>query len=58
MPIGKCDTYFAAFKHVNVREDIQNLNFYDLREINPVIYSPDNYFTIGEHIGKIGDYAR
>ena len=58
VPIGKCDTYFAAFKHVNVREDIQNLDFYDLREINPVIYSPDNYFTVGEHIGKIGDYAK
>ena len=55
--IGECDTYFAAFKHINVREDIQNLDFYDLRKIDPVIYSPDNYFTVGAHIGKIGDYV-
>ncbi len=55
--IGGCDTHFAAFRHVNVREDIQKLDFIDLREINPVIYSPNNYFTVGEHIGKIGDYA-
>lgn len=55
--IGDCDTHFAAFKYVNVRDDIQKLDFYDLREINPVIYSPENYFTVGEHIGKIGDYA-
>jgi flavin reductase (DIM6/NTAB) family NADH-FMN oxidoreductase RutF len=55
--IGGCDTHFAAFRHVNVREDIQKLDFIDLREINPVIYSPNNYFTVGEHIGKIGNYA-
>ncbi|HBI74401.1 MAG TPA: hypothetical protein DEG06_07405 [Lachnospiraceae bacterium] len=56
--IGGSDTYFAAFKHVNVCEEIQKLDFIDLREINPVIYSPDNYFTVGGHIGKIGDYAK
>lgn len=56
--IGGCDTHFAAFRHVNVREDIQKLDFVDLREINPVIYSPGNYFTVGEHIGKIGDYSK
>lgn len=55
--IGKCDTFFAAFRHVNVREDIQKLDFVDLRAINPVIYSPDHYFTVGEHLGKIGDYS-
>ena len=56
--IGNCDTYFAEFKHINVREDVQRLGFYDLREINPVIYSPNNYFTVGEHLGEIGDYAK
>jgi flavin reductase (DIM6/NTAB) family NADH-FMN oxidoreductase RutF len=56
--IGGCDTHFAAFKNVNVRDDIQKLDFIDLRAINPVIYSPDNYFTVGEHIGRIGDYSK
>ena len=55
--IGGCDTHFAAFKHVNVREDIQQLDFIDLRSINPVIYSPENYFSVGEHLGKTGDYS-
>lgn len=56
--IGACDTHFSAIKNVNLREDIQQLDFVDLREISPVVYSPDNYFTIGDHIGKIGDYAK
>ena len=56
--IGGCDTFFAAFKQVNVREDIQKLNFVDLQVINPVVYSPNNYFTIGNHIGEIGDYSK
>jgi flavin reductase (DIM6/NTAB) family NADH-FMN oxidoreductase RutF len=55
--IGVCDTYFAAFKRVNVLGDIQALDFIDLRAINPVVYSPDHYFTVGEHLGKIGDYS-
>jgi flavin reductase (DIM6/NTAB) family NADH-FMN oxidoreductase RutF len=56
--IGSCDTHFAAFKGVNVREDIQALDFIDLCAINPVVYSPNHYFTVGEHLGKIGDYAK
>lgn len=55
--IGASDTHFAAFKNVNVREDLKELGFIDLRVINPVVYSPNHYFTIGEHIGKIGDYT-
>ncbi len=55
--IGVCDTYFAAIKSVNVRGDVQALDFIDLRAINPVVYSPDHYFTVGEHLGKIGDYS-
>lgn len=56
--IGGSSTHFAAFKHVNVREDIKKLDFIDLRNINPVIYSPENYFTVGDHLGKIGDYSK
>lgn len=56
--IGGCDTHFAAFENVNVRDDIQKLDFIDLRTINPVVYSPNNYFTIGKHLGEIGDYSK
>lgn len=56
--LGNTHTYFAEIQKVNVREDISKLDFYDLRVINPVIYSPDNYFTVGNHIGRIGDYSK
>lgn len=56
--LGITHTYFAEIKKVNVRDDIEKLDFYDLRVINPVIYSPDNYFTVGNHIGRIGDYSQ
>ncbi|HML47937.1 MAG TPA: flavin reductase [Clostridia bacterium] len=57
IPVGECVTFFAAYKHVNVREDVQDLDFFDLRAINPVIYSPNHYFTVGDHLGQIGDFA-
>ncbi len=55
--IGECETFFCAIRYVNVREDIKQLDFVDLRVIDPVIYSPFNYFNVGEHLGKIGDYS-
>jgi flavin reductase (DIM6/NTAB) family NADH-FMN oxidoreductase RutF len=58
VPVGDCITFFSDFRHVNVRADVQALDFYNLRAINPVIYSPFNYFTVGEHIGAIGDYSK
>ncbi len=48
--LGESHTYFAEFENVNVHPDIQRLDFIDLRKINPVIYSPNNYFTVGESI--------
>lgn len=55
--IGTTHTYFAEIKSINISDEVQKLEFFDLREINPVIYSPMNYFLVGEHIGKIGDYS-
>lgn len=55
--IGDCDTFFAKFKQVNVQEDVQMLDFIDLQKIQPVVYSPDHYFSIGDPLGRIGDYA-
>ncbi|MEA4863018.1 MAG: flavin reductase family protein [Victivallaceae bacterium] len=55
--VGNAVTYFAEIKNVNVAEDIMALDFIDLRAIDPVLYSPGNYFAIGEHLGKIGDFS-
>lgn len=55
--IGNSHTYFAEIKNINASEEVQNMDFFDLRKINPVVYSPMNYFTIGEHLGKIGDFS-
>lgn len=51
-------TYFGEIQRVDASEEIQNLEFFDLRKINPVIYSPYHYFTVGEHLGEIGDYSK
>jgi len=55
--IGETITYFAEIKNINMSDDVKALDFYDLRKINPVVYSPGNYFTIGEHLGRIGDFS-
>ena len=39
-------------------DEILALDFFDLRKIKPVIYSPENYFLPGEHLGKIGDFSK
>lgn len=56
--LGATHTYFAEIKKINASQEIQQLDFLDLRVINPVVYSPMNYFTIGQHLGKIGDYSQ
>lgn len=56
--LGESRTYFAEFAKVNVRPDIQKLDFIDLREIDPIIYAHYHYFNVGEHLGEIGDYSK
>jgi len=56
--IGRCDTFFAALRQVNIGQDVRGLDFVDLRKIDPVIYSPFHYFSVGEHLGEIGDYSK
>ncbi len=55
--IGTTHTYFGEIKNINISDEVKKLDFFDLREINPVIYSPMNYFLVGKHIGQIGDYS-
>lgn len=56
--IGDSHTFFAQLRHINASEAVQQLEFFDLRAINPVIYSPYHYFTVGEHLGAIGDFSK
>jgi flavin reductase (DIM6/NTAB) family NADH-FMN oxidoreductase RutF len=55
--VGNTRTYFARIDAVNMSKEIGDMEFFDLRAIQPVVYSPDHYFTIGEHLGQIGDFA-
>lgn len=56
--IGETITHFGEIAHVNMSDEIKSMSFYDLRRINPVVYSSDDYFTIGDHLGKIGDFSK
>ena len=55
--IGTTTTYFAEIKNINANDEVLKLAYFDLRKINPVVYSPDNYFTIGEHLGRMGEFS-
>ena len=56
--IGQTHTYFAEIKSINCTEAVKGMDFLDLRAINPLIYSPMNYFTVGTHLGRIGDFSK
>ncbi len=56
--LGETHTYFAQIKSINLTEAVKDMDFLDLRAINPLIYSPYNYFTVGKHLGKIGDFSK
>jgi flavin reductase (DIM6/NTAB) family NADH-FMN oxidoreductase RutF len=55
--LGETTTYFAEIKCINVADEVLELDFIDLRKVNPVVYSPDHYFTIGEHLGRTGEFS-
>lgn len=56
--LGDTHTYFAAVKQINMREDVAALDWFNLNAINPVVYSPNHYFTVGTHLGAIGDFSK
>lgn len=55
--LGDTTTYFAHIRQINLSSDVAALDWFDLNAINPVVYSPDHYFTVGRHLGKIGDFT-
>jgi flavin reductase (DIM6/NTAB) family NADH-FMN oxidoreductase RutF len=56
--LGETHTYFAAIKQINVSPEVQTLEFLDLCKINPVIYAHYHYFSVGDHLGEIGDFSK
>lgn len=56
--LGETITYFAKIKKICASKEILDMDFFDLRKIKPVIYSPENYFLPGEHLGRIGDFSK
>lgn len=61
--IDDSDTFFCAVKNVQLDERIDAPPFtgpspgLDLTKLEPIIYSGD-YHTVGQHLGKIGDFYR
>lgn len=55
VPCGESDTFFCKIKNVQISDDIDITDGIDLTKFDPVIYS-GHYHSIGEHLGKIGDF--
>ena len=54
---GDSDTFFCDIKNVQIDNDIDISDGIDLTLFDPVVYS-GHYHSIGEHLGKIGDYIK
>lgn len=52
---GESDTFFCEIKNIQIDSDIDITDGIDLTGFDPVIYS-GHYHSVGEHLGKIGDY--
>ena len=52
---GDSDTYFCKIADVQIDESIDISNGIDLTLFDPVVYS-GHYHSVGEHLGKIGDF--
>ncbi len=52
---GESDTFFCEIKNVQISEDIDITDGIDLTCFDPVVYS-GHYHSLGDHLGKIGDY--
>lgn len=54
---GDSDTFFCEIKNVQVDETIDISDGVNLTSLDPVIYS-GHYHSIGEHMGRLGDYIK
>lgn len=54
---GDSHTYFCDIKNVQIDENVDISQGIDLTQFEPVVYS-GHYHSIGEHLGKIGDFYK
>lgn len=52
---GESDTFFCNIKNIQIDSEIDITDGIDLTKFDPVIYS-GHYHSIGNHLGKIGDF--
>ena len=52
--------FLAEIKNIQIDKTYENMNMkkIDLRQIQPVIYAPYNYFSIGEKLGEMGEWTK
>ena len=52
--------FLAKIVNIQIDKDYKNMDMtmIDLTKIKPAIYAPYNYFTIGEKIGKCGEWKK
>jgi flavin reductase (DIM6/NTAB) family NADH-FMN oxidoreductase RutF len=52
--------FLADIKNIQIDKQYENMNMerIDLRELRPAIYSPYNYFSIGEKLGNVGEWKK
>lgn len=53
--VGGSDTFFCDIKNVQISEELDVSDGINLAQFDPVVYS-GHYHSIGEHLGKIGDF--
>lgn len=58
VPLGGSDLFVAGITNMMVDEDYRDMDMerIDLGRIRPAIYSPYQYFSIGERLGGMGEW--
>ena len=52
--------FLASIKNIQIDKNYENMDMkkIDLTQINPVIYAPYNYFSIGDKLGEMGEWKK
>lgn len=52
--------FLAEIKNIQIDEKLQNIDMQkiDLTVLRPAVYAPYQYFSIGEKLGEMGDWAK
>lgn len=52
--------FISKIKNIQIAEQLKNMDMHmiDLLQLDPVLYAPFNYFSIGEKLGNCGDWNK